>query len=161
MPRSPDASRHIDVNATPQQVYELVSDPGTLAELAAEYTTFRWLGNTSSATVGARFKGGNKQGWRRWSTTATITDATPGTRFAFDITVEAGPLSVNGARWQYDIEPSESGCTVTESTWDQRAPWAKTLGNIAAGVTDRTERNRHNIDATLRAVKARAETNGT
>lgn len=160
MPQTPDASRHIDIAATPRQVYELISDPGTLAELAAEYATFRWLGNANSPTVGARFKGSNKHGWRRWSTIATITDADPGARFAFDVTVEAGPLSVNGARWQYDIEPTERGCTLSESTWDQRAPWAKTLGNIAAGVTDRAEHNRHNIDATLRAVKERAESNG-
>jgi len=152
-----DAASSIDVEADPQRVYELISDPGTLAELAAEYSSFRWLNGAMRATVGARFKGGNKNGWRRWSTVATITDAAAGERFAFDVTVEAGPLSVAGARWQYDIAPTDTGCTVTESTWDQRAPWAKTLGNIASGVTDRADHNRRNIDATLRAIKQRAE----
>src|SRR5699024_6477 len=60
-----DAASSIDVEADPQRVYELISDPGTLAELAAEYSSFRWLNGAMRATVGARFKGGNKNGWRR------------------------------------------------------------------------------------------------
>jgi len=152
-----DATSSITIDAAPQRVYELISDPGTLAELAAEYAGFRWLDGAANATVGARFKGNNKSGWRRWSTVATITDAAPGERFAFDVTVEAGPLTVNGARWQYDINPTDNGCTLTESTWDQRAPWARILGDLASGATDRARTNQHNIETTLHAVKTRAE----
>jgi len=160
-PNGPQAGSSIDIDATPQHVYELISDPGTLAELAAEYSDFRWLDGAAEAKVGARFKGTNKNGWRRWSTVATITDATVAERFAFDVTVEAGPLSVNGARWQYDIAHTDTGCTLTESTWDQRAGWAKALGDLASGARDRARQNQRNIETTLRAVKTRAEsTNG-
>lgn len=155
--RQADATGHVEIHAAPDRVYELVSDPGALAELANEYTTFRWLNGYDSAEPGARFKGSNKHGWRRWSTVSTVTDADPPRRFAFEVTVELGPLSITGARWQYDIEPTDYGCVVTESTWDKRAGWAKKIGNVAAGVGDRAEHNRHNIAATLRRLKAHTE----
>lgn len=153
----PNATGRIDVRASPERVYELISDPGALAEFASEYSGFRWLDGSSKAEVGARFKGNNKAGWRRWSTVSTITDAEPGKRFGFQVTVEVGPISVTGARWQYDIEPTDEGCAVTESSWDRRAGWAKAIGDGATGVRDRAEHNRHNIAATLRKLKERAE----
>lgn len=153
----PDASGRIEVQASPQRVYGLVSDPGALAEVASEYSGFQWLDGARSAEVGTRFKGTNRQGWRRWSTVATITDADVGKRFAFQVTVEAGPVSITGARWQYDIEPAGDGCVLTESTWDRRAGWAKALADLVVGVKDRSAHNQRNIEATLRAIKARAE----
>lgn len=153
----PGATSRIEINAAPQRVYELVSDPGTLAELASEYSGFRWLDGARSAEVGARFKGTNKQGRRRWNTVATITDADAGKRYAFQVTVEAGPISITGARWQYDIEPAGDSCVLTESTWDRRAGWAKTVADMALGVKDRNAHNQSNIEATLRAIKVRAE----
>ncbi|GAB3480689.1 SRPBCC family protein [Amycolatopsis cihanbeyliensis] len=151
----PSATGRIEVRARPERVYELISEPGTLAELADEYATFRWLDGAFSARVGARFKGGNRRGLRRWSTIATVTDAVAGRCFAFE--VSAGPAPV--ARWQYDIEPVAGGCRVTESTWERRPGWLKFAGSLASGVWDRAEHNRHNIANTLRRLKARAEAN--
>lgn len=153
----PNATGSIEVRASPERVYELVSDPASLAEIANEYSGFRWLDGSNAPQVGARLKGNNKAGWRRWSTVSTITDAEPGKRFGFQVTVEAGPIAITGARWRYDIEPTDDGCAVTESSWDPRAGWAKALGDGATGVRDRAEHNRRNIAGTLRSLKARAE----
>jgi len=150
----PGATGRIRIEAAPEQVYELVSDPGVLAALAEEYSDFRWLDGSTGPAVGARFRGTNRNGLRRWSTTSTITDADPGTRFAFEVRV-AGRIPVS--RWQYDITPDGGGCVVTERTWDQRPGWFRAPSAVATGVHRRDDRNRTNIATTLRRLKERAE----
>jgi hypothetical protein len=142
------------VHASPDQVYSLVSDPVRMSELAGELERAGWLGGVREATVGARFRGHNRRAWRRWSTTATVTDAEPGRRFAFEVSSFAGiPVS----RWQYDIEPAEDGCVVEERTWDRRPGWFKPFANLVTGVRDRAEENRRNIERTLSRLKSAVE----
>lgn len=149
----PNASGKIEVSASPEQVYALVSDPAKLATLAAEYGGHRWLDGATSAKVGARFRGSNKNGVRRWSTLSTIVEADEGARFTFDVKSFGVPV----ARWQYDIEPAGEGCVVTESTWDHRPSWFKFPAGLATGVFDRDPHNHANIEATLRRLKSAAE----
>jgi Polyketide cyclase / dehydrase and lipid transport len=149
----PSASATVEVAAAPEVVYRLVSDLSSLAELAEETSALRWRKGASAAAPGAVFKGTNRIGWRRWSTTCTVTDADPGRRFAFDVTHTVVPV----ARWQYDIAPTDGGCTVTESTWDRRPKWFEVLSRPATGVSDRVTVNTSNIQATLQRLKARAE----
>jgi hypothetical protein len=150
----PSASGHTEVHASPHEVYALVSDPSRMSGLAAETARAGWLGGAREAAVGARFRGHNRIGWRRWSTTATVTDAEPGRRFAFEVSSVAG---IPVARWQYDIEPTGDGCRVEESTWDRRPAWFLPFANVVTGVRDRAERNRRNIEQTLSRLKAAAE----
>src|SRR5205823_5870614 len=99
-------------------------------------------------------RGNNRRGPRRWSTVATITDADPGKRFAFDVTFLGLPIS----RWQYDIEQdSADRCVVTESTWERRPGWLKLPTSTATGVWRRAEANRANIATTLARLKTAAE----
>lgn len=153
MSAEPTVTDRIGVAAPPETVYALVSDPGSLAELAGEYSGFRWLEGATRAVPGARFRGINRNGVRRWRTTSTITDAEAGKRFAFE--VKAGPLRV--ARWQFDIEHTEDGCVVTESTWTHAPTWMQVAVSPVVGVWDRQRRNRDNIAITLRHLKERAE----
>jgi hypothetical protein len=150
----PSASARIEVNAPPEAVYVLVSDLPRLSGLAAEVQGGSWLGGAREAAVGVRFRGRNRQAWRRWSTVATVTDAEPGRRFAFEVSSFARtPV----ARWQYDIEPTELGCRVEERTWDRRPAWFRPFANLVTGVRNRAEHNQRNIEHTLRQVKAVAE----
>lgn len=149
----PNASGQIAVNAAADEVYALVSDPGTLAELAEEYQSHSWLDGVTSAKVGARFRGKNRAGAVRWSTVATVTDAVPGRRFAFNVSALGFPV----ARWQYEIEPGENGCQVTESTWDLRGAVLRVVGPLLIGTNDRDAHNQRNIERTLSRLKERAE----
>lgn len=150
---SPSASGQVDIAASPEAVYALITDLATLAELAEETASMRWR-RGSAAVPGAQFRGTNRNGWRRWSTVCTVTDAEPGARFAFDVRFPPGiPVS----RWQYDIAPSESGCRVTESTWDRRPAWFRGPAGLATGVPERTVANTEHIQATLLRLKQRAE----
>jgi polyketide cyclase/dehydrase/lipid transport protein len=151
---NPSATGQIEVDATPDEVYKLITDVVAFGELAEETVSNTLLGGATAATVGARFRGSNRRGVRRWSTLATVTDATPGTRFAFNVTSLGVPI----ARWQYDIAAAGSGCVVTESTWDRRPTWFNGLAWLVTGVTDRAAANQHNITSTLTRLKAKAET---
>lgn len=149
----PNASAQVEVSAPADDVYSLVSDPSKLADLAEEYQGYSWLGGASGAKVGARFRGKNKSGVARWSTVAEVTDAVPGRRFAFDVSSFGFPV----ARWQYEIEPTENGCQVTESTWDRRGPVLRVVGSLLTGTKDRDEHNQRNIELTLSRLKQHAE----
>ncbi len=147
------ATRTVQVSAPAEAVYRLVTDLPAFAALAEETSRIRWTNGSTSATQGATFRGSNRHGWRRWSTTCTVTDAEPGRRFAFEVRLTMVPI----ARWQYDIEATADGCAVTESTWDRRPGWLKPLGGLATGVADRASVNGAHIEATLARLKDAAE----
>ena len=148
---TPDASAHIDVAAPPQRVFDLVSNLRGLSSCAEEYSGGKWLG-ASGPSVGARFRGVNRRGWRVWPTTSIVTDCSA-SRFAFEVK----SLGLAVSRWQYDIEPTADGCRVTESTWDRRPAWYKPITVLATGVKDRAVTNQANIEATLARLKQAAE----
>jgi Polyketide cyclase / dehydrase and lipid transport len=152
-PAEPSVTSTVEVAASPDAVYRLISDLSSLTELAEETAVLRWQKGATAAKPGAVFRGTNRNGWRRWTTTCKVSDAEPGRRFAFDVTHTIIPVS----RWQYDIAATESGCTVTESTWDRRPGWFELLSRPATGVADRGATNKRNIEATLQRLKARAE----
>ncbi|MDT4910995.1 MAG: hypothetical protein QOC66_123 [Pseudonocardiales bacterium] len=151
-PTQPSASATVEVAAAPDVVYRLISDLTSLAELAEETSVLRWK-KGGAAAPGAVFRGTNRNGWHRWTTTCTVTDADPDRRFAFDVSHTGIPV----ARWQYDIAGTEAGCTVTEATWDRRPRWFEFLSRPATGVGDRASVNAANIRATLQRLKSRAE----
>lgn len=149
----PSASASTEVNASPDAVYELVSDLPGLARLAAEFEGGKWLDGAQKAAVGVRFRGHNRQNWRRWSTTAKITDADPGRRFAFDVY----SIGLRASRWQYDFEATADGCRVEERTWDMRPAWFRLVANLVTGVSDRAGANQRNMEHTLSQLKTAAE----
>src|SRR3954468_7348150 len=107
------------IAADPVVVYRLVSDVTRMGEWSPETTSCRWLDGATGPAVGARFRGSNKMGWRRWSTTCTVTQADPGRCFAFE--ARAGPVAV--AEWSFEFAPDGDGCRVTERWVDRRAGW--------------------------------------
>ncbi len=142
------------VGAPPSVLYGLVSDVTRMGEWSPENTSCRWLGAATGPSVGARFKGTNRRGWRRWSTTCTVTDADPGRRFAFD--VSSGPAAISS--WSYEFVPVEEGTRVIESWTDRRAAWMPGIARIVMGVRDQAEHNRAGMRTTLAALRRAAET---
>ena len=153
----PDATASVAVQAPADLVYAMVSDVPRMPEWAVECEHNSWLGRDGGPRVGARFRGHNHKGLFHWWTTATVTAADPGRRFAFRVTSLGLPV----AAWAYDIEPTPDGCVVTESTWYQvswvhrhlTAPVVTATPNRA----QRTEANQRNIERTLDLLKTAAE----
>jgi len=149
----PTAQSSIDIAAPPELVYQIVSDVTNLPKWAAETTKCKWLGEATGPAVGAKFRGVNKHKGRIWAMGCKVTEAEPGSRFAFDVSL----AGVTTAHWRYDIEPTENGCRVTEST-RRRTPKAPTNAvNRLLGIKDRDEHNQRNIERTLEQLKAFAE----
>lgn len=142
------------VCSPPSVVYDLVSDVTRMGSWSPETTACRWLGDATGPAVGARFRGTNRHGpLLRWTTTCTVTDAEPGRRFAFDVDFAGVPI----ARWAYDLEPTATGCTVTESWDDLRGRPLRLASVPLMGIADRAAHNRRGMQATLTALAAAAE----
>jgi hypothetical protein len=95
--------------------------------------------------VGATFDGDNEYGEHRWTTQGKVIEAVPGRAFALECSIMDFHYSTGG----YRIEPTESGCRVTEWTEDLRPESVLEFSRQTSGVDDRTERIRQTMDATL------------
>ena len=141
-----------DVAAPPERVWALVSDVTRMGEWSPETTACDWLGDARGPAVGARFRGRNQIGWRRWSTTCTVTAADAGERFSFRV----ASVGLSVADWSFDMVPNETGCRVTESFTDRRGWIITTLGRLVTGVADRENHNRPGMEQTLARLSAAA-----
>ena len=142
-----------DIHAPPDRVWDLVSDLPRMGEWSPENTGGAWRGGAVGPAVGARFKGTNARGRRRWSTLAIVTDCQPARRFAFD--VRAGGMRVG--TWRYDLEAIDQGCRVTETFADTRGRTITFLGTLVSGVSDRATHNRAGMKTTLANLATVAE----
>ncbi len=143
----------IEVAATPEAVWALVSDLPGMGRLSPEATGGTWVKGATGPAVGARFKGWNASGGRSWTTLAKVTDAVPGEVFAFSVTSAGLPV----ATWRYALTPTAAGCSVTETWVDRRGALISRLGALVTGVRDRETTNREGMRVTLQRVKAAAE----
>lgn len=141
------------IAADPSALYDLVSDLSRMGEWSPEATGGRWVGGATGAAVGAKFRGHNSSGWRRWSTSSEVTTADRGKRLAFQ--VRFGPVPVS--RWTYEFEPVGEGTRVTERWVDLRPTWMDLVSRPVMGVNDRPGHNQRNIEATLTALKKAVE----
>jgi hypothetical protein len=153
MTERPTVSRTVAVDAPPERVFALVSDLPRMGELSPENTGGRWLGGATKPAVGVRFRGSNRNGWRRWSTVVRVVTHEPPERFAFEV----DSLGLAVSRWTYVVAARPGGCTVTESWTDRRGRAMDVIGLLASGVGDRRVYTAQSIERTLAAVKSRAE----
>lgn len=147
-----DVSRSIDVAAPAAEVWALVSDLPAMGAFSPENTGGRWVSGDGPA-VGAVFVGSNGSGRRRWSTRCTVVRSEPGRAFSFDVSSVGLPV----ARWSYALEPTGDGCRLTEQWHDRRGRLVTAVGRLVTGVADRRAFTAVSIEATLQAVKDRAE----
>lgn len=152
MPSPATVSRSVDVDAPPERVWELVSDLPRMGEWSPENQGGRWVRGDGPA-VGSVFVGTNRNGNRRWSTRCTVTRAERPSVFAFDVAAVGMPV----ARWSYEIEPTATGCRVTETWTDRRGALVRHSGALLTGVKDRGGYTATSIEQTLAGVRAAAE----
>jgi uncharacterized protein YndB with AHSA1/START domain len=96
----------VHISASPDAVFALVSDVTRMGEWSPETIACEWIEGASGPAVGAKFKGTNKLGFYKWSTTPTITECVPGKVFAFD---------AGATEWRYTFAEADGGTSVTES----------------------------------------------
>ena len=146
----------IDIAASPETVYGLVSDITRMGEWSPECRRCSWTGGATGPAVGARFHARNKG--RRgpsWFNTPVVTVAEPGREFAFN---RSGP-GIGSYTWRYVFDASETGTRVTES-YDVERPLPKAMNWVTekwVGSADRDADLRTGMQVTLSRIKAAAE----
>ena len=142
-----------EIGAPAEMVWAMVSDITRMGEWSPENESATWRGGASGPTPGAKFRGTNQNGKKKWNTEGVVVDADPGRRFSFRVTA----VGLKVAEWSYAFEPTAAGCRVTETWVDQRGRIAKVLGNPVSGVADRAGHNKAGMEQTLERLAAAAE----
>ena len=109
LPRSGEVDTVVD--GEPHQVYAVVSDVTRIAEWSHECYSADWLDGAKGPELGGRFQGRNRAARVTWSRVCTITELTPGRRFAY---VTGGSLTGDSTRWTFDLEAQEDGTRVRQ-----------------------------------------------
>jgi len=141
------------IEAPAARIYAIVTDIARMGQLSPECTGGRWLGGATGPAVGASFRGSNKRGFARWSTTNKVVAATPGKEFAFE-------TQQSGTRWAYRLQPDGDGTLVTESrsAFKERPLLARVFSKLLlGGVAEHDQEMRDGMRATLERLKAIAE----
>lgn len=148
-----EVSVNREIAAPADQVWAMVSDVTRMGEWSPETEGATWLGGATGPEPGAKFRGTNRNGNKKWKTVSTIVDAEPGRLLSFRVAVAGLKI----ADWRYAFEPIATGCRVTETWIEQRGRVAKALAKPVTGVGDRATHNRQGMEQTLDRLKAAAE----
>ena len=155
MTGNPKDQASLQIDAPAERIYEIVTDVTAMGRLSPECTGGKWLDGATGPVVGARFKGTNKRGMIRWSTTNTVVTADAGKEFAFE-------TKDSGICWRYAIAPATEGrgVVVTESRaeFKPRPGVAKFASRFfLGGIEEHDDEVRAGMVATLERLKAVAE----
>lgn len=108
-------SASIEVDATPDQVFALLTDLDVLPTFSPENQRCELLAGSTAIGVGARFRGYNKAGDYEWHADCEVTVHDPGREFAYVVP----PDFEHATTWRYTIESTGDAatprCVVTES----------------------------------------------
>lgn len=164
MPRTFTVSDSVVINASPQQLYDQISDVTQMGKWSPENRGATLQAGSGDVAVGMSFDGRNKRGSKTWVTRCTVTAADPGERFAFRVhSIGFRTPRVPGAiaTWQYQFEAVDEGTRVTETWTDDRRSWPDFVANafdkaVTGGKTF-AEFQVGNIRKTLSNLKAAIE----
>jgi uncharacterized protein YndB with AHSA1/START domain len=156
MPTAKRGAASIEIAATPERVYRLITDITRMGEWSPECYRCTWLSGTGAAVPGARFRGYNKLGLYRWQTTAVITAAGEGRSFAF--TTIDDKTGRQETAWRYDLRPSPAGTVLTESC---QFLWCPVISRLMELPIPRSRQVSRGILLTLCKIKAAAEAAAT
>jgi hypothetical protein len=146
-----DYSDFIDIEASAEVVFHLVSDLTGMGRLSPENKGGVWQDGATGPGLGVRFKGANAHHDFEWSTTSTVTAYEPPRHFAFRVTY--GPLQI--ALWDYYVTSIRAGCRVTECWTDLRSDVLKR--DDKRNDYDRAKFTEESIRITLARIKAFGE----
>lgn len=140
------------VHASPERVWDLVTDVTRTGEWSPENQGAVWLDGATGPTVGGRFKGTNRRGKTKWASTCEIIVADPGREFTFATGGAAKPETV----WRYTLEPmGEHETRITES-FELVKPLgvaSRFVTRITTGVRDRRADLEDNVRQSLARIK--------
>lgn len=143
----------IAIHASPEEVYDLISDVTRTGEWSPICKNC-WWHDGDSAQVGARFTGRNERDGRTWETVSEVVAAERGLEFAWVV-------GDGYVQWTYKLAPLDDGTELTEF-WEFLPAGVEMFhdkfGDKASGLIEaRIEDAHRGIPATLAAIKQLAE----
>ena len=156
----PTTEATIDIEASPDDVWALVSDIELPSRFSGEFLGAEWLDGANGPAVGARFVGRNRHdAIGAWETTSTVTACDPSRTFEWAVGEPADP----SASWRFTLQPEGGGTRLTQ--WMQMGPARSGINAAIDAMPDRESRIlqrrlaelRGNMEATLAGIKALAE----
>lgn len=150
----PTTPRHhqetVLVRATPEEVYDVVSDVTRTGEWSVQCEAAWWEDASEAGQVGAWFGGRNRTPTRTWETRSQVAVASRGREFAWLV---GGRF----ARWGFRLEATDGGTLLTQ-TWDFLPAgyerFAELYGDDAAAqIDDRTRAAHEGIPVTLATIR--------
>lgn len=99
------------VAAPPSSVWRVVADVTRTGEWSGECRAVEWLHATTNPAPGARFRGHNRNGPRRWNRTCELTELEPPRVIAWRTLPSA--LFPDSCDWRIELTPSGSGTRIT------------------------------------------------
>ncbi len=144
----------VSVDASPETLYDLVSDIARTGEWSPVCTSCWWDEDVEAGRVGAWFTGHNELLDKTWETRSIVVAAERGQKFAW---VVGGTF----VRWGFTLAPTQTGTELTES-WEFLsegiAMFEEKYGDRAdVQIADRTGQALDGIPKTLAAIKRIAE----
>ena len=142
------------VQATPEELYDLVSDIARTGEWSPICSACWWDDLSEAGQVGAWFTGHNELPERTWETRSQVVAADRGREFAW---IVGGSY----VRWGFTFDPDGAATKLTES-WEFLpggiAMFQEKYGDRApAEIDERTRQAYDGIPRTLSAIKQIAE----
>jgi uncharacterized protein YndB with AHSA1/START domain len=145
----------VHMDASPDEVWGLVSDVTQIGRYSPETFEAEWLDGADGPAEGATFRGHVKRNGRgpTYWTTCKVVACEPGKEFAFVV----GTDSINNT-WRYVLEPKAGGTDVTESFQLSDSIPFKVYWALAGRWRGKT--NRDGMRTTLERMKAVVESEG-
>lgn len=144
------------IAATPEQVWELITDISFPVRFSGELTATEWVEGDAVA-VGARFRGHNSHpALGQWSTESVIVEVEPGRRWVWNVQGFDG--AAPSASWGFEIDPTRDGALVRQ--WGRLGPGRSGLSFAIDSMPDKEGKIVDNrlaewqagIDANLRGL---------
>ena len=149
------------IDASPQRVWELVSDVQLMTTMSPELQSIEWLdGATGGWAVGARFVGRSKhEALGEWSTTSHVVEYEPERLFAWAVEDPKNPTAI----WRFRLEPKDGGTELSQ--WMQMGPARSGLSFAIDRMPDKEQKIvfvrmrefEQNMGFTLQQIKKLAE----
>ncbi|MFJ8931443.1 SRPBCC family protein [Streptomyces sp. NPDC102364] len=147
------------IEASPERVWELVTDIGLMPRFSAELQSVEWLGEERG--VGARFVGRNRhEAFGAWETTSYVVECTAPRVFAWAVSDPEVPSAV----WRFTLDALDDGATEL-AQWVRMGPGRSGLSFAIDRMPEKEQKIVHvrlkefelGMAATLDALKGLAE----